>query len=433
MTTLVSFIFVLGLLILVHELGHFLVAKKLGVKVEKFSIGFGPRIAGFTRGETEYMISAFPLGGYVKLMGEEPDEELGRDPREFGSRPVSHRMAIILAGPLMNLLLTFMLLPIVFMIGVNMPAFLEEEVRVGWVMDDSPAVEAGIRPGDVIVRIDGDEVRTWEKAITLFTSNPGRRLVLEILRDGTPIEVTLTPRVMNGDGGGYSGVVQPMEPKVGGVRPGFPAAEAGLREGDIVTSIDGKPVTHWIEMSNLIKNSGGDEITLGIRRNGKDLEVKVSPVKDDVTGNYVIGVTYGERMVFKKYGFVDSVREGIERAFELTVLTFDVLKKLFTFNLSIKSLGGPIMIAQATGAAAQSGLSELISLMAFISLQLGILNLLPIPVLDGGHVFFLLAELGLRRPVSIKTREIAQQIGFAILILLMLIVSYNDIMRILPF
>lgn len=433
MTTIVSFIVVLGLLILVHELGHFLVAKKLGVKVEKFSIGFGPRIFGFTKGETEYMISAFPLGGYVKLMGEEPEEELKHDPGEFGSRPVSHRMAIIIAGPLMNLILTFILLPVVFMIGVNMPAFLGEEVRVGWVMKGSPAKEAGVLPGDVIERIGGEDVETWEKAMTVFISNPGRRLSLDIARDGSAVKIHLTPRISNGDGGGYSGIVQPMEPVVGGVRSGLPADKAGLMIGDRIVSIDGKPLRHWIEMANLIKESGGRSVGLGVKRGDEVLELKVVPVMDDASRNYVIGVSYSERMTFKKFGFAESVREGVKRGLELTYLTFDVLKKLFTFSLSIKSLGGPIMIAQATGAAAHSGISELISLMAFISLQLGILNLLPIPVLDGGHVFFLLAEMGLRRPLSIKTREMAQQIGFAILILLMLIVSYNDIMRILPF
>jgi len=176
MTTIVSFILVLGLLILVHELGHFMVAKWLDVKVEKFSIGFGPRLFAFTKGETEYMISAFPLGGYVKLMGEGPEEELKNDPREFASRPVSHRMAIIIAGPLMNLILTFLLFPLVFMIGVNLPAYLDSEVEAGWVMEDSPASESGIHPGDLIYRIDGEEVKGWEQVVTVFASSPGRRI-----------------------------------------------------------------------------------------------------------------------------------------------------------------------------------------------------------------------------------------------------------------
>lgn len=433
MTTIISFIVVLGFLILVHELGHFLVAKKLGVKVEKFSIGFGPKIVGFSRGETEYMISAFPLGGYVKLMGEEPDETLVNDPREFGSRPVSHRMAIIIAGPLMNLLLTFILFPLVFMMGVNMPAFLDEEVNVGWIMEDSPAEAAGIQPGDVIKSANGKTLDDWEKAVTEFAANPGRKLTLEVLRKGSIIKIDMTPRYSDGDGSGYSGIIQPMPPEVGSVSPGMPAAKAGIREGDVIESVNGVPVSHWVHMSNLIKGSGGKEIAIGVARDSKAMELKLKPVLDEASGNYIIGVGYRQRTVLKKYGFFDSLREGIKRGFELTALTFDVLKRLFTLNLSLKSLGGPIMIAQATGAAAHAGLAEVIGLMAFISLQLGILNLLPIPVLDGGHVFFLLAEMGLRRPISIKTREIAQQIGFIILILLMLIVSYNDIRRILPF
>lgn len=433
MLTIISFVAVLGFLILIHELGHFLMAKKMDVKVEKFSIGFGPRIFAFTRGETEYMVSAFPLGGYVKMMGEEPGEELKKDPREFGSKSVGQRMAIIIAGPLMNLFLAFLLLPIVYIIGVNMPAYLSKEAKVGWVMKDSPSKAAGVSPGDVIKTIDGDDVDNWEEALTIFTSNPDRRLDLGILRDGSYLNIDLIPSSSDGNGGGYSGIVHPMEARIGDVRAGLPAAKAGLKKGDVVTSINGALVSHWIEMSNLIQASGDKEIEVGLMRDGKPFSLTLNPVFDEATKRSVIGIAYAEDMQMVKFGLVDSVREGMYRAADLTMLTFGILKKLFTFDISIKSLGGPIMIAQATGAAAESGISALISLMAFISLQLGVLNLLPIPVLDGGHVFFLLAEMGLRRPISIKTREIAQQIGFAILISLMLIVSYNDIMRAISF
>jgi len=431
MTTVISFIIVLGFLILIHELGHFLAARKLGVTVEKFSIGFGPRLIGFKKGDTEYMISAFPLGGYVKLLGEEPGEELKNDPGEFGSRPVLHRMAIIIAGPLMNLALAFIVFPIVFMVGVSSPAFLDKEVRVGWVMDGSPAKEAGIQPGDLIISEGGTTLGTWEKAMTLFITSPGRKLSLEILRGDTIVNVNLTPTFIDG-GGGYTGIIQPMEPRVGGVSPGLPADKAGLEKGDLLVSINGQKVTHWVQMSGLIKQSGGNTLTLGIERGREYLDVKLTPIKNVEGGDYIIGVSFKQPSVLKKFGPLSAVREGIKRAFDLTYLTFDVVKRLVTLDLSIKTLGGPIMIAQATGAAAESGTGELLSLLAFISLQLGILNLLPIPVLDGGHVFFLLAEMALRRPVSIKTREIAQQVGFAILIALMLVVSYNDILRIIP-
>lgn len=433
MTTLISFIIVLGFLVLIHELGHFLVAKKLDVKVEKFSIGFGPRIFAFTKGETEYMISAIPLGGYVKLMGEDPGEEVENDPRDFASRPVSHRMAIIIAGPLMNLLLTFVLLPLVFMIGVNLPAYIDKEVSVGWVMSDSPAEESGFKAGDVVRQIDGDYVESWEAAVTTFASNPGRRLSLQVERDGGLAHIYLTPRLMEGDGSGYTGLVHHMAPIIGSVRSGSPAATGGLMAGDRINSVNGALVDHWIGMSSRIKASNGSPVTLLVARGSDELELTVTPTKDDTSGNYIIGVSYSTPMVLKKFGLMGAVNEGMKRAVGLTVLTVGILKKLVTLDLSVKSLGGPIMIAQATGAAAQAGLSEVLSLMAFISLQLGILNLLPIPVLDGGHVFFLLAELGLRKPISIKTREIAQQVGFAILITLMLVVSYNDIMRVFFF
>ena len=433
MLTIISFVAVLGFLILIHELGHFLVAKKMDVKVEKFSIGFGPRIFAFRRGETEYMISAIPLGGYVKMMGEDPGEEVKNDPREFGSKSVGQRMAIIIAGPLMNLFLAFLLLPIVYMLGVNMPTYLNEEVKVGWVMKDSPSEDAGVIPGVCIVTIDGSDVDSWEEALTIFTTNPDRRLALGILRDGSNVNIDLVPSSIDGNGGGYSGIVHPMEARIGDVRAGLPAARTGLKKGDVVTSINGAPVSHWIQMSNLIQESGEKEIEVGIVRDGKRFSLTLNPVFDEASKRSVIGIAFAEDMQVIKFGLIGSIRAGMNKALDLTVLTFGILKKLFTFDLSIKSLGGPIMIAQATGAAAESGISALISLMAFISLQLGVLNLLPIPVLDGGHVFFLLAEMGLRRPISIKTREIAQQIGFAILISLMLIVSYNDIIRAISF
>lgn len=433
MTTFVSFVIVLGLLVFIHELGHFLVAKKLNVKVEKFSIGFGPRLFAFKKGETEYMISAIPLGGYVKLMGEDPGEEVEGDPREFASRPVSHRMAIIIAGPLMNLLLTFVLLPLVFMIGVNLPAYLEEKVSVGWVMADSPAEESGFKSGDMIRKVDGDNIETWEEAATVFASNPGRRLNLQVERDGRFVDIFLTPRLVEGNGSGYTGLVHYMAPVIGNVRPGSPAATAGIIAGDRVKSVNDNLVDHWIGMSSRIKASDGKPVHLLVTRGSDEIQLTVTPSKDDASGSYIIGVSYNTPMVLKKFGLVEAGREGMKRAADLTVLTVGILKKLVTLDLSVKSLGGPIMIAQATGAAAHAGLSEVLSLMAFISLQLGILNLLPIPVLDGGHVFFLLAELGLRKPISIKAREIAQQIGFAILITLMLIVSYNDIMRVFFF
>lgn len=433
MTTILSFIIVLGLLVLIHELGHFLVAKKLGVKVEKFSIGFGPKLVGFKRGETEYLISVFPLGGYVKMMGEEPSEETEIDPRGYSAQPVLHRMAIIIAGPCMNLALTFLLLPIVFMMGVNVPAFLDDEARVGWVMKDSPAMEEGVLPGDIIRDIDGKTVETWEDATIIFVSNPGIKLSMSIERNGTLINKNIVPKTSDSDGGGLSGIIPPRVPVFGGIKVGFPADKAGLKKGDIVTAINEKAVTHWVEMSNFIRESGGEKISLTVKRGDENISVELTPALDEASKKYVIGVGYGETTKLKKFGFSESIREGVNKGLDLTYLTFDVLKKLVTGQLSIATLGGPIMIAQATGAAASAGFAEVIFLMAFISLQLGIMNLLPIPVLDGGHVFFLLSELALRKPLSIKTREMAQQIGFVLLILLMVIVSFNDIKRMLSF
>jgi regulator of sigma E protease len=431
MMTFGVFILVLGILVFIHELGHFVFAKRVGVRIETFSLGFGPRLVGWKRGETDYRISAVPLGGYVKMTGEDPKEEDAAREDSFAKKPVAARMKIVLAGPLMNLLLPLLLMPLVYLVGIEQPAYLDEPAVVGWIEQGTPAAEAGLQPGDRIVRIEQEEITTWEKAQILFASNPNRALRVEFLRDGEPRQAEITP-ASSGYEGGTTGLEHERPALIGGVSPGMPAETAGLQAGDQIVAIDGTPIRYWGEMAEIIRAHPEDALAIELKRGEESLAVTVSPILDTETGSGLLGIAYQERSVFKRYGLWKSLKNGIRDVGRSFVLTFYVLGKLVTGGLSIKTLGGPILIAKMTGDAARVGLSSLISFVAFLSLQLGILNLLPIPVLDGGHVAFLTLESLLRRPVDIRIREAAQQVGFVLLLVFILIISYNDIRRVLP-
>jgi regulator of sigma E protease len=426
MTTTLSFIVVLGILITVHELGHFLVAKGIGLGVQRFSIGFPPKMFGFTRGETEYCVSWIPLGGYVKINGADPDEaqENPGDPRNFMSRPPYQRAGVIIAGPLMNLVLAFMIMPLVFIVGTSVPSYLEKPAVAGWIQPDSPADKAGVRTGDRILAVNGGNVLTWEDFYKRAVSSETLEMVLES-PDGSR---TVTISLPSGKDATL-GLFPSMEPVIGSVTGGGAAKKAGIREGDRILSIGGIPVSDWNEMARIIHNSAGKAITFAI---GRDGELSVTPKLDERTGHGLVGISPKTETVTRRFGVIEAIRQGTARNLELMGLTFSFIWDLVTLKTSIKNLGGPIMIFQVTGQAAKAGLAQFIAFMAFLSLQLGILNLLPIPVLDGGHLAFLAIEGVTRKPLNVKTRETAQKVGFFLLLLLILVISYNDILRMFP-
>ncbi len=432
MTTIVSFVIVLGILIFIHELGHFLVAKFTGVGVEKFSLGFGPKIVGIKRGETEYMISLLPLGGYVKMTGESPEEEVPEEEkdRSFTHKPLSARTAIVASGPIMNIILAVLLFPVIFMIGITVPAFLDAPPEVGFVAPDSAGAEAGLKRGDLIKAVDGKSIGTWEELESVIALNPGKELSVEVRRDGRILRTTLKPRSSDATGTGTAGLYPPMKPVIGAVTKGYPAAEAGLKPGDVIKAVDGKDITYWAELEELIHRSPGEK-TFVIERDGKTFTVKLTPRYNPDARVYLVGISPHMDLKVKSYGFFESIKMGVAKAVDLTVLLFVVVKKLVVGEVSIKTLGGPIMIAQVAGQAAESGLTDLLSLMAFLSLQLGIINLFPIPVLDGGHLLFFAIEFVRGKPLSEKVMGVAQQVGIALLIALMVLVTWNDIFRIL--
>jgi regulator of sigma E protease len=430
MTNLFSFIIVLGILVTVHELGHFTVAKLLKMGVERFSIGFPPKMFGFTKGETEYCVSWIPLGGYVKLMGENPDEPVDDpdDPRLFSTRGPGQKAAVIMAGPIMNLVLAFAIMPLVFLIGVPEEAFRTEPVRIGYVQAESPAAAAGLQIEDRITAVEGIATGTWEEfndavrgvgsgLVKLSVEGPaGRRtLSLDLDQAGPDEPLGLAPHIA---------------PVIGGLTPGFPASKAGLEEGDRIVSLDGKTMNHWYELSGTIHGSAGRAIEVVVDRNGELLDFQITPELDKKQNVGLMGIVPRTDTVVKRYPLGDSIVMGAKRNMELLVMTFGFLGDLLTLNTSIKNLGGPIMIFQVTGQAAKAGFTQFLHFMAFLSLQLGVLNLLPIPVLDGGHLVFLGIEGASGRPVRPELIGLAQRVGFVLLMGLILVISYNDIMRI---
>ncbi len=350
MTAIVSFIVVIGVLILIHELGHFLVAKRFGVKIEKFSIGFGPKIFSKTVGETEYRLSWIPLGGYVKMLGESDPEKVAPEdlPRSFSSLSVSRRMAIASAGPVANFFLAILLFATVF----------------------------------------------WT---------------------GLPV----------------------MEAVVGQVLPGSPAAAAGMMKGDRILSVNRQPVTRWDDLRRIIEHQGGREVRLSVQRGDKTLPFlivpRIQPGKNlfgEVVQQGKIGVGPLGSFVTLRYGFSEGLGLAVIKSWRIATINVLSLGKMITGDISPKNLGGPILIAQMSAKAAESGLSNLLVFMGFVSVTLGVMNLLPIPVLDGGHLLFLAAEGVMRKPPSIRVRELSMQVGFVILLTIMVYAFYNDIMRV---
>ncbi|MBI5893605.1 MAG: RIP metalloprotease RseP, partial [Deltaproteobacteria bacterium] len=294
---------------------------------------------------------------------------------------------------------------------------------------DSAASKSDLKAGDVILSVDGKDIKTWEGFESLIISNPDRKLILGIRRDNNIIQKELTPISSKHNGGGISGIMPPMSPTIGTLANNYPAEKAGLQIGDTILSIDSSNITHWAEIQQIIQGNGGKEKEIIIKRQEQTVNLKITPQWNEDAKLFIIGISPKQDLISKKYGPIDAIIIGTKKMAEMTVFTFVIIKKLIVGELSVKTLGGPLMIAQVAGQAAESGLTAFLSLMAALSLQLGILNLLPIPVLDGGHLVFFGIEKLRGKPMNAKAMEIAQHVGMALLILLMVFVTYNDILR----
>jgi len=436
MTTLASFLFVLGVLVFIHELGHFLLARWNGVRVLTFSLGFGPKLLKVQRGDTEYAISAIPLGGYVKMAGENPDDlHTGADD-EFMAKSKWQRFQILIAGPLMNILLAVVLLAGILMRGAEVLAYLDRPAVVGAVQKGSPAEKAGILPGDTITRFGSADVRTWEHLDMAVAGRPNREVDVTLLRDGREQHLKVTPDLTQlrtrGDARfdvGTIGALPDVYPSVDSFVKGKPAETSGLKPGDLLLAVDGERMVFRSQVIEVISKKPGDKpIVFRIRRDGQDQTIAVTPYRDG--DRTLVGIYMNEATRSFKPTPLEAIGMSIQRNIEMSGMILGTLKDLVTGEASPKQLMGPVGIAQLSGESAQAGWMALLGLMASISLNLGLLNLMPIPVLDGGHIFIMAIETISRRDFSLQMKEKMLFVGFVLLMTLMVTVIYNDLTRI---
>jgi regulator of sigma E protease len=432
-----SFLFVLGVLVFIHELGHFLLARWNGVRVITFSLGFGPKILKVQRGDTEYCISIIPLGGYVKMAGENPeDAPSGRDD-EFLAKSKWQRFQILIAGPVMNIVLAVVLLAVVLMQGADVLAYLDRPATVGKVQPGSPAERAGIQPGDVITQFGTADVRTWEHLDMAVAGRPEREVDVVVIRNGSEqrlkIRADLTELRTRNNARfevGTIGVLPDVYPSVLSFVPGNKPAEAsGLKPDDVILAIDGERMVFVSQAIQSISQKPGDKpIVFSVRRDGVDQTITVTPYREGertLVGMYMKDA----RREFKPTP-IEAIGMSIQRNIEMSGLILNTLKDLVTGEASPKQLMGPVGIAQLSAESAQDGWITLFALMASISLNLGLLNLMPIPVLDGGHIFIMAIETISRRDFSLQMKEKMLFVGFVLLMTLMVTVIYNDLTRI---
>lgn len=429
---IVSMVVVLGIMIVVHELGHFLAAKFFGVRVETFSVGFGKRLLGFRRGDTDYRISALPLGGYVKMAGENPMESRTGDPGEFMSHPRWQRLIIGLAGPAMNILLAIGLLTGVFMFHYEHPVFSDQPAVIGFVLDNSASEKAGLQAGDRIIKIGGVDNPTWEDVYPKVMLSPNQPIALTIQRGNEKLEKTITPEPVGQEQLGNPGWVPEQPMKITYVEPDMPAAKAGLQVGDEIVALDGVPVNSTGAFKRRLQQTKDKEVEISLLRNGQQVKIKLTPTLDKDHNEYRVGYL-SEPLHVDKLPFAAAFAKSVDQNKKNSFLILELVKKMIQRKVSIKQMEGPIRIAQVSGEAArQEGWTPLVGLMAAISLNLGIFNLFPIPILDGGLILLLLIESVMRRDISQRVKERIYQAAFVCLVLFAGLVIFNDVMKVLP-
>ena len=428
-TSALAFLFVLGVLIFVHELGHFLMARRIGVRVLTFSLGFGPKLINIKRGGTEYCVSAIPLGGYVKMAGENPDDNRSGAPDEFLSKGKWQRFQVLVMGPIMNLVLALVVMAVVLYQGAQVPAYEQQPVVIGTFSATSPAAKAGLKPGDRVVAVDGKPVETWDELWMAILGKAKRDVTLDYIRDGRPGQIVVVPEGQGKYELGDIGIQPLVHPQVLEFTADSPAAAAGLQKGDIVLAAAGESNVSRERLVQLIKASEGKPLPLQIERGDGVQTVTVTPRK--IGGLVMMGATLSPWEVRTvDPGPIEALKLSAAKNWEWTRQIAETIAGLFTRTTSVKQLMGPVAIADLSGSAAEAGWISLFTLMAMISLNLGLLNLMPIPVLDGGHIFILAMEGLARRDFSMKVKEKMLLAGFVLLLGLMVTVIYNDLMRV---
>jgi regulator of sigma E protease len=419
-----ALIVVLGIIIFFHESGHFLLAKAFGMRVFIFSFGFGKRLFGFKRGDTDYRVSLIPLGGYVKLEGE-PDDVISEDtaPRgdgnDFLSRPRWQRLIVYFAGPAMNAVLAILTFTIIFMMGVGVPGVRYDVPTIGAIDPGSPAALAGLEPGDTFITFDGEPAEDWEQVQLGVLMRPDRDIVVEIARGQERFSRTIHSRIGEermGDIGVFPLV------RIGQVVPGTPAEAAGVKVDDGLLRVAGEPLQSFSDVPAKVRAAGDQPLSFEILRGAERLTLSIAPKEGRV------GIS--EKFVIKKFGFTRALKEACRETWDRTVQMVSLLKQLLTFRVAAKSaLSGPIGIAQAAGEAARTGIVSILFLIALLSISVGVLNLFPMAPLDGGHIAVLIAEMVIRRELPEKAKIVFLNAGFVLIMALMVFILYSDLSK----
>ncbi|MBI4400984.1 MAG: RIP metalloprotease RseP [Nitrospirae bacterium] len=440
------FLIVLGVLVSFHELGHFLAARWVGVKVLKFSLGFGPKLIGRQIGETEYLVSAVPLGGYVKLFGEEETEVVTAEEkrRSFSHQTLPRKMFVVAAGPGFNFLLAYLIFASWLSTGAPLfvPTFRDLTPDVEALRPGSPADQAGLKLGDRIIRVNERDISTRSELLDAVAKSNGKQLTMDVQRGDQIKTLLITPLATTVQENGKDTVVyhigiEETAPVITAVMNGSPAMAAGFRDGDRVVSIEGQEIHTWSQMTGFVKENPNRPLHFQVKRGEQLLSLTVTPAaeKTVVGGKTVevgkIGISGPGRSIIRSSNPFMAAFHGLQATWGWSELTVIGIYKMVTGEISSKNIGGPLTIANMSGEAATQGASSVAFLIAILSINLGVLNLLPIPILDGGHLLFFGIEAILRKPLGERQREIAQQVGLLLLVGIMVFAFWNDIERLI--
>ena len=422
----------LGVMIIIHELGHYWAAILCDVKVEQFSLGFGPRLFGFKIGETDFRFSAILFGGYVKMLGQDDmsvDPGTNPDPRSFMNKPRWQRLFIVAAGPAMNILLAVILLAGLFMYQFPKVMNADGPAVVGHVEKGSPAAKAGVLEGDTILEFDGVKNPTWEDVVVKELTGADKPFAFRVKRGQETLNLSVTPRTDEKTQVGYAGWREQTEIRIKYILKGFDAERVGLMPGDVVISVNTIPVRSLTKLVEIVKESNGKAVDLIYERDNGRNKVSVQPKFNEAEKRWMIGIQLEPKYVVVALGPAEALQQSLKYNMRSATMIFDYLKGVVQMRLSPKQFEGPVGIARMAAAAAKEGVADFVSLMAMVSLNLAIFNLLPIPVLDGGGILVLLVEMVRRRDLSLQLKERVLQVGLAFLLMMVVFVLFNDISK----